>query len=327
MIRSHAIDVRAELPTLPEPFASVTAPCASCGFRPKLPRCHRRAATREVDTASVNATRIREAIATQTIGGRVWFYTNYHCNLSCSYCLTSSSPVVPKRELDAATILAVADDAVRLGFRSIGITGGEPFLRHDMPELIAKLATQLPVVVLTNGTLFTERFVAERLAPLAHLPVALQISIDAADARRNDRFRGAGSHARALAGLARLHAHGIGRRIGTTIADESTGDLIALGIVARVNGVPDEDQVVRPMIARGAAVAAGLGNPADAADVPPELTITIDGAFWSPASPTILDGELDVGERLTHKIWPLDHAASAMLDYAATVTQRTNRVT
>lgn len=56
------------------------------------------------------------------------------------------------------------------------------------------------------------------------------------------------------------------------------------------------------MIARGAAVAAGLGNPADAADVPPELTITIDGAFWSPASPTILDGELDVGERLTHKI-------------------------
>lgn len=275
----------------------------------------------------MNAARIREAIASRTIGERVWFYTNYHCNLACRYCLTSSSPEASKRQLDAMTIIALADDAVRLGFGSFGVTGGEPFLRRDMPEVVAALATRLPVVVLTNGTLFTERFVAERLLPLVRLPVALQISLDAADAARNDRFRGQGSHARALAGLAQLHAHGVGRRLGTTVADEDPEDLLALGVLARTNGVRDEDQVVRPMIARGAAVAAGLGNAVDAADVPPELTITIDGAFWSPASPTIRDGRLDLGERLTRTIGPLDQAADAMLRYAATMTERTNRVT
>ncbi|GAC1310368.1 MAG: hypothetical protein NVSMB19_24610 [Vulcanimicrobiaceae bacterium] len=271
--------------------------------------------------------RVRAAIDTRAIGERVWFYTNYHCNLACRYCLTSSSPAAPKRELDAATLLAIADDAVRLGFGSFGITGGEPFLRRDMPDVVAALAARLPVVVLTNGTLFTERVVAERLAPLARLPVELQISIDAADAARNDRYRGAGSHARAVAALERLHAYGIGRRIGTTVADDDAPELAALAAFARTNGVRDENQVVRPMIARGAAVAAGLGDAAEAADVPPELTITVDGAFWSPASPTIVDGQLDIGERLTRTIRPLDGAADAMVRYAAALPPRTHRVT
>lgn len=233
---------------------------------------------------------------------------------------------MPKRVLDAATILALADDAVRLGFGAFGVTGGEPFLRRDMPELVAALASRLPVVVLTNGTLFSERFVTERLLPLADLPVALQVSVDAADPARNDRFRGEGSHARALAGLARLHAHGLGIRTGTTLHDEDDDDLAELRALASAHGVKSEDQVVRPMIARGAAVAARLGEPAGPADVPPELTVTVDGAFWSPASPTIRDGRLDVGERLTRTIRPLDSAAAAMLRYAAAMTARTKKV-
>lgn len=58
-------------------------------------------------------TQVREAIANGTIGERVWFYANYHCNLACRYCLTSSSPSVPRRELDATVMLALANDAVR----------------------------------------------------------------------------------------------------------------------------------------------------------------------------------------------------------------------
>jgi len=58
-------------------------------------------------------TQVREAIANGTIGERVWLYANYHCNLACRYCLTSSSPSVPRRELDATVMLALANDAVR----------------------------------------------------------------------------------------------------------------------------------------------------------------------------------------------------------------------
>ena len=37
---------------------------------------------------------VAEAIEDGTLGERVWFYANYHCNLECSYCLTESGPNV-----------------------------------------------------------------------------------------------------------------------------------------------------------------------------------------------------------------------------------------
>lgn len=280
-----------------------------------------------VGATNTRAAAIGDAIAAGTIGERVWFYSNYTCNLACRYCLTSSSPSVPARELDGATMVALARDAVRLGFRSFGITGGEPLLRRDMPELIEALATLLPVVVLTNGTLLTERFVRERLVPLRSLPVAYQISIDAADAALDDLNRGEGTHARALAGLEHLATYGLGRRVGTTIDHDDSPDLAELRLLALANGVAGDDHVVRPIIARGAASTLGIGAEAGAGDVPPELTITVDGAFWSPASPTIRGGRLDLAERLTQTIRPLDVAAEAMLRFAQTIPQRTFRVT
>jgi len=271
--------------------------------------------------------RLAIAIANDAIGERLWFYTNYHCNLSCTYCLTSSSPKAKKRELDVATIRAIAQDAVRLGFRAFGVTGGEPFMRRDMPELVAELGRYLPTVVLTNGTLFTERFVSERLAQLASLPVALQLSIDSANSDEHDRFRGPGSHDAALSALVRLHAHGIRARVGTTRDDEADVAAVAAlrQLVARY-GVSGNDHVVRPIVARGAAVVAKLGIPAGPEDVPAELTITIDGAFWSPASPTVRSGRLDTRERVSRVITPLDVAVDALLRYGNEVTERTKRV-
>ncbi len=105
--------------------------------------------------------------------GRLWFYTNYHCNLACRYCLTESRPDAPRRTLDADAIVAAAGEAVTLGFTAFGVTGGEPFLRPDMPSLLAHLGSLLPTVVLTNGTLFTERLL-DALRPLASLPVGLR---------------------------------------------------------------------------------------------------------------------------------------------------------
>lgn len=35
---------------------------------------------------------IADAVRDGTLPGRVWLYSNYHCNLACSYCLTESSP-------------------------------------------------------------------------------------------------------------------------------------------------------------------------------------------------------------------------------------------
>ncbi|MBA3286671.1 MAG: 4Fe-4S cluster-binding domain-containing protein, partial [Acidimicrobiia bacterium] len=71
---------------------------------------------------------IAEAVAAGELPGRVWLYSNYHCNLACSYCLTESSPRSERRQLTSETMLAVAEQAGALGFTGLGVTGGEPML-------------------------------------------------------------------------------------------------------------------------------------------------------------------------------------------------------
>jgi cyclic pyranopterin phosphate synthase len=67
------------------------------------------------------------------------------CNLRCSYCMPAevfgaNYKFLPKPEiLTYEEIERVARAAVALGVRKLRITGGEPLLRTDLPQLIEKL--------------------------------------------------------------------------------------------------------------------------------------------------------------------------------------------
>ena len=100
------------------------------------------------------STAIAEAVRDGRLPGRVWLYSNYHCNLVCTYCLTDSSPKSPRRDLAADRMVDLAVQARALGFTDLGVTGGEPFLRPDMVDVLLAMAEQLPTVVLSNATLF-----------------------------------------------------------------------------------------------------------------------------------------------------------------------------
>src|SRR5438093_7066533 len=100
---------------------------------------------------------VARAIRDGRISGRLWLYSNYHCNLTCSYCLTASGPGVPARALPPDRMRALAREAAKLGFTALGLTGGEPFLVPEMPDLLRDLAQILPTIVLSNGTLFEGR--------------------------------------------------------------------------------------------------------------------------------------------------------------------------
>ncbi len=132
---------------------------------------------------------LADAISAGTVSERVWFYSNYHCNLQCSYYLTESAPAVRRRELGEEAILARSREAAELGFEAFGVTGGEPFILDYMPALVAELGRRLPTVVLSNATLFNERRLRE-VEPLADLPVHIQISLDHPDPVENDEMRG-----------------------------------------------------------------------------------------------------------------------------------------
>jgi MoaA/NifB/PqqE/SkfB family radical SAM enzyme len=258
---------------------------------------------------------VAQAIEEGVIGGRLWLYTNYHCNLTCTYCLTDSGPRVPRRELPLATLPEIATEARALGFTALGVTGGEPFLLAGLPEVLAKTAAILPTLVLSNGTLFTPALLA-RLAPLAELDLRVQISLDSSEPAENDEMRGPKNFARVVEAVPRLRDLGIAVRIATTsegLEPEALGRLCQLH---RSLGVPDEDHVVRPIVRRGRAVDHGLGIGAAVGDLPAELTLTADGAFWSPFGPTVHGGRLDTDMLLSRTTRPLSIPAGAMLQVA-----------
>ena len=238
---------------------------------------------------------VADSIGRGEIGERLWFYANYHCNLRCSYCLTESAPGVRRREFGRDRIVERAREGRSLGFTAFGVTGGEPFILDYMPELIATLGSQLPTIVLSNATVFNDRRL-RAMEPLADLPVHVQISLDHPDPDANDEMRGPENFRKVVEAIPRLVERGIGVRLATTLEDPDGADpdeMERLCELHRSMGVPDEDHVVRPVINRGRAVTNEMGVLAGFEQLEPELTLTADGAFYSPFAPTVRGGQLD----------------------------------
>lgn len=256
---------------------------------------------------------IADAVRDGILPGRVWLYSNYHCNLACSYCLTESSPRSERRELTAEQMIAVAEQSKELGFTALGITGGEPFLLPWLPDAVLEMVRSLPLVLLNNGTLFVgDRL--ERAAKLAHPDIALQISLDSHLSDINDMARGPENFAKVVASVPRLIERGVRVRIATTTGGPlDSAHLDPLRVLVASWGVPAEDHIVRPIVRRGRADELGLGVQATARDIPSELCITADGAFWGSFGPTVSNGRLDTDLLLTRTILPLSVPANALL--------------
>lgn len=78
------------------------------------------------------------------------------CNLRCTYCMPASGILLsPKSSLMTADeIYAIAKTFVNNGVDKIRLTGGEPLLRKDFPEIIAQLASlKTEISITTNGIL------------------------------------------------------------------------------------------------------------------------------------------------------------------------------
>jgi MoaA/NifB/PqqE/SkfB family radical SAM enzyme len=182
----------------------------------------------------------------------------------------------------------------------------------DFAETLRRVAEILPVVALTNGTLFTERLLA-RLEPLADLDVAFQLSLDSDEPARNDRLRGPENFAAVLDAVPRLLTRGLRVRIATTVADQGAEELERVCALHRRLGIPDEEHVVRSVVRRGRAVTEGMGVALGPTDVLPELTLTADGAFLHPFAPTILHGRTDLDLLVSRQIAPLEAPARRFL--------------
>ena len=249
---------------------------------------------------------VEQAIAEGRMGDRLWLYSTYHCNLACCYCLTESGPrIADRRRLAASAMLRAVREAKELGLRRVGVTGGEVFMAAGFAETMREIADVLPVVALTNATLFTDRLLG-RLEPLAGVDAALQISLDSDDPARNDALRGPGNFAKVLEAIPRLRQRGLQVRIATTVEDQDDAELDRVCALHRRLGIPDEDHIVRKVVRRGRAEIEGMGVELGPNDVLPELTLTAEGAFLHPFAPTVRRGRTDLDLLVGRQIAPLE---------------------
>lgn len=151
----------------------------------------------------------------------LWLHTNDSCNLECAHCLVSSGPR-GHSGLGTEALRQAIDQAVALGAERVFFTGGEPFLRSDLFELIEHVTVRhrLELVILTNATLLSSSRHQTSLAALDRTKVRFQVSLDGATAAENDALRGAGSFERACAGLRLLSSLGFETSL-TAVPDRS----------------------------------------------------------------------------------------------------------
>ena len=213
---------------------------------------------------------------------RLWVYTNFHCNLACDYCVVASSPAARKRQLSAGRFAALVDEAVEEGFEELYLTGGEPFVHPDAVFMIETASERMDTVVLTNAMLFTGRRAREleRLAGRERL--VLQSSIDGARPETHDRWRGAGSWARAMDGLRLAASLGLPLRVAMTQTPDNHDEVQELRELLAGIGITGSAFAVRPLVQRGFAAEEASGIEVSDSVMVPELTITADGAHWHP---------------------------------------------
>jgi len=116
----------------------------------------------------------------------VWNVTR-RCNLHCIHCYSQSQDIDYPGEMTTEKGKAFIDDLADFGVPVLLFSGGEPFRRKDIFELVAySIGKGIRTVFSTNGTLIT-REVAQRLKTLGVSYVGISL-----DGMRdtNDRFRG-----------------------------------------------------------------------------------------------------------------------------------------
>jgi radical SAM protein with 4Fe4S-binding SPASM domain len=137
------------------------------------------------------------------------------CNLRCLHCYNNSGPK-PENELTTEEIKKIIDETAKLHALNIIFTGGEPFVREDIFELMEYTRRKpMSVIMFTNGFLMNEE-AADRIKNLEILRIL--VSLDGARPETHDKFRGVpGAFQRTKKAIKLLTERGVNVTIDTCI--------------------------------------------------------------------------------------------------------------
>ena len=151
----------------------------------------------------------------------------HRCPLRCPYC---SNPLELERRSDEMTTaqwLDILDEAAGMGVLQVHFSGGEPSVRDDLEQMVAR-AEELDLYsnLITSGVLLD----ATRLAGLVRRGLQhVQISVQGAETKNADRIGGyAGGHDKKLSAMRMVRDAGLPLTLNAVMHRENMDDLPAL---------------------------------------------------------------------------------------------------
>lgn len=144
----------------------------------------------------------------------------YRCNARCTMCNRYKAPSKPEEEISIETIRKLP----KMNF--VNVTGGEPFIRQDLEDVIRELFKKTDRVVISTNGFFTDRIIAlcEKFPKLG-----IRISIEGLE-QTNNEIRGLQDGFNrgytTLKKLVEMKHPDVG--FGMTVQDKNAKDLVAL---------------------------------------------------------------------------------------------------
>ncbi len=156
------------------------------------------------------------------------------CNLKCAYCRVIGS--LDEQELNTQEALSLLDD-IKSEFKDVILilSGGEPFMRKDLNEILAHAQRiDLKVSLATNGTMLDRK----KVKNLKEFDVKrVSLSLDSTFAEKHDLARGlVGSYKKTVTGAKFLKRMKVPFQINFTVSRSNMDQLNAVAELAQLLG-------------------------------------------------------------------------------------------
>jgi cyclic pyranopterin phosphate synthase len=193
-----------------------------------------------------NVTALRTPSVARDTGGRALrdlrISVMDRCNFRCPYCMPAEQYhrhyrfLHSDERLSIPEIVRLARAFTRLGVRKLRLTGGEPLLRTDLPELVAELAgldDVEDIALTTNGVLLAQHAATLAAAGLDRVTV----SVDSLDEKVFEHMSGGrGGLSRVLDGIEAAREAGLHPIKVNTVVQRGVNDAGVLDLLAHFRG-------------------------------------------------------------------------------------------
>ncbi len=146
--------------------------------------------------------------------------TTYRCPMRCQMCNIWQHPTKKEEEITAKDLRILPN------FKFVNITGGEPFVREDLHEIIEVMFTKSPRIVISTSGWYDDRVIDIA----KHFPnIGIRISIEGMQ-KINDELRGReGGFQKGVSTLRKLKEMGIKDiGFGITVSNHNSADMLEL---------------------------------------------------------------------------------------------------